>query len=84
MKRVEDFERCVIFSCYYLLILLIRRFLFCFVNPFPPAEKKKFGEKIKKMALPRPPSNAADRNFWRNHTSPGHKNWDAILQERVL
>jgi hypothetical protein len=32
MKRVENFERCVIFSCYYLLILLIKRFLFCCVH----------------------------------------------------
>ena len=53
-------------------------------NPFPLAEKKKIGEKIKKLVLPRPPSNAADRNFWRNHTSPGHKNWDALSRERVL
>jgi hypothetical protein len=28
MKRVENFERYVIFSCYYSLILLIRRFVF--------------------------------------------------------
>jgi hypothetical protein len=54
------------------------------VDPFLPAEKKKFGKKIKKMALARPPSNAADRNFWRNHTLPGHENWDAISRERVL
>ncbi len=32
MKRVENFERYVIFSCYYLLILLIKWFLFCCVN----------------------------------------------------
>ncbi len=41
-------------------------------------QKKKIGEKIKKMALAQPPSDAADRNFWRNHTLPGHKNWDAL------
>ncbi len=29
LKRVENFERYVIFSCYYLLILLIKQFLFC-------------------------------------------------------
>jgi hypothetical protein len=32
MERVENFERYVIFSCYYLLILLIKRFLFCCVH----------------------------------------------------
>jgi hypothetical protein len=47
-----------------------------------PGREKKFGEKIKKMALPQPPSNAADCNFWRNHTSPVRKNWDALSQEQ--
>ncbi len=32
LKRVENFERCVIFSCYTLLILLIKQFLFCCVH----------------------------------------------------
>jgi hypothetical protein len=32
LKRVENLERYVIFSCYYLLILLIKRFLFCCVH----------------------------------------------------
>ncbi len=32
MKRVENFERCVIFSCYNLLILLIKQILFCCVH----------------------------------------------------
>ncbi len=32
MKRVENFERYVIFSCCYSLILLIKRFLFCCVH----------------------------------------------------
>jgi hypothetical protein len=32
LKRVENFERYVIFSCYYLLILLIKWLLFCCVH----------------------------------------------------
>ncbi len=32
LKRVENFERYVIFSCYYSLILLIKWFLFCCVH----------------------------------------------------
>jgi hypothetical protein len=32
MKRVENFERYVIFSCYYSLMFLIRQFLFCCVD----------------------------------------------------
>ncbi len=32
LKRVENFERYVIFSCHYFLILLIKLFLFCCVH----------------------------------------------------
>ncbi len=32
LKRVENLERYVIFSCHYLLILLIQQFLFCCVH----------------------------------------------------
>ena len=32
MKRVENLERYVVFSCHYSLILLIIRFMFCSVN----------------------------------------------------
>ena len=51
-------------------------------NPFLHPEKKKIGEKIKKMALARPPSDTADRNFQGNHTSLRHTNCDALPREQ--
>ena len=46
------------------------------------SQKKKIGEKIKKMALAGPPSDAADHNFRRNHFSLRHTNCDALSQEQ--
>ncbi len=52
-------------------------------NPFLLPEKFFLAKKkIEKMALARPPSDAADCNFGRNHSSPRHKNWDALSREQ--